>query len=219
MRQEMRGFDDGQMDAAPVRRRRPRRLSQLFEQMAREAEGPVSLRTIRDALGDRGFAGLLVFFAALNMIPLPPPASAFLGLPLIIVSAQMAYGSRRAWLPRFLMDKSISPEQFRKVMDWVIPRLVRLERVVKPRYWPFWRRQGDRFIGAATLFLGLIVTLPIPLGNWLPACSAAILGLALSERDGIMLAAGGLVGVAALALIGAVIGTAGFLTHALFGLF
>jgi hypothetical protein len=214
----MRGFDDGQIDGAPVRRR-PRRLSHLFEQMVRDAEGPVSLRTIRDALGDRGFAGLLVFFAAINMIPLPPPASAFLGLPLIIVSAQMVYGSRRAWLPRFLMDKAISPEQFRKVMDWVIPRLIRLERVVRPRYWPFWRRQGDRFIGAVTLFLGIIVTLPIPLGNWLPACSTAILGLALSERDGIMLAAGGLVGVAALALIGAVIGTAGFITHALFGLF
>ncbi len=214
----MRGYDDGQMTGAPARRR-PRRLSQLFAQMARDADGPVSLRTIRDALGDRGFAGLLVFFAAINMIPLPPPASAILGLPLIIVSAQMAYGSRRAWLPQFLLSKSISPEQFRKVMDWLIPRLVRLERVVRPRYWPFWRRQGDRFIGAASLFLGLIVTLPIPLGNWLPACSTAILGLALSERDGLLLSVGGLVGIAALGVIGAVIGTAGLLTQALFGIF
>lgn len=187
--------------------------------MMEQADGPVSLRTIRDALGDRGFAGLLVFFAAINMIPLPPPASAFLGLPLIIISAQMAYGSERAWLPRFLMDKSISPEQFRKLMNWVIPRLIRLEKVIRPRYWPFWRRHGDRFVGAVTLFLGVIVTLPIPLGNWLPACATALLGIAVSERDGVLLAFGGAVGLSALAVIGIVVGTAGFISHAVFGIF
>ena len=85
----MRGFQDGQFDGAP-RRRRPRRLSALFAQMARDVEGPVSVAGIRDALGDRSFAALLVLFAALNMIPLPPPSSAILGLPLLIVSAQMA---------------------------------------------------------------------------------------------------------------------------------
>lgn len=218
MRQEMRGFDDGQIEGAPAKRR-PRRLSQVFAEMMEENSGPVSLRAIRDALGDRGFAGLLVFFATINMIPLPPPASAFLGLPLIIISAQMAYGSERAWLPRFLMDKSISPEQFRKLMLWVIPRLVRLERVIRPRYWPFWRRHGDRFIGLVTLFLGVIVTLPIPLGNWLPACATALLGLAVSERDGLLLVAGGIVGIAALAVIGVVVSTAGFITHAVFAIF
>lgn len=218
MRQEMRGFEDGQIDGAQPRRR-PRRLSNVFTEMMEQADGPVSLRTIRDALGDRGFAGLLVFFAAINMIPLPPPASAFLGLPLIIISAQMAYGSERAWLPRFLMDKSISPEQFRKLMNWVIPRLIRLEKVIRPRYWPFWRRHGDRFVGAVTLFLGVIVTLPIPLGNWLPACATALLGIAVSERDGVLLAFGGAVGLSALAVIGIVVGTAGFISHAVFGIF
>jgi hypothetical protein len=40
-------------------------------------------------------------------------------------------------------------------MDWIIPRLVRIERVIRPRYWPFWRRRGDRIIGAAgALLLG-----------------------------------------------------------------
>lgn len=214
----MRGFDDGQMDGAPARHA-PRRLSQVFAELAQQADGPVSLRTIRDALGDRGFAGLLVFFALINMIPLPPPASAFLGLPLIIISAQMAYGGERAWLPEFIMGRSISPEQFRRVMDWTMPRLIRLERVIKPRYWPFWRRHGDRFVGVVTLFLGIIVTLPIPLGNWLPACATALMGIAVSERDGVLLAAGAVLGVAALGVIVAVVGTAGFITHALFGIF
>ena len=61
------------------------------------------------------------------------------------------------------------------------------------------------------------MTLPIPLGNWLPAFSTALLGLALSERDGILFAIGGAVGVASLAVIAAVIGAAGIATHAALG--
>jgi hypothetical protein len=207
MRQEMRGFGDGQIDAAPTRRR-PRRLSQLFAQLARDANGPVSVASIRDALGDRSFAALVVFFAALNLIPLPPPSSAILGLPLVIVSAQMMYGSKRAWLPRFVMDNAISAESFRSVMDRLIPRLISLERMIKPRYWPFWRRQGDRVIGVMCFILAVIVTFPIPFGNWLPAFSTALLGLALVERDGILFAIGTVVGAIAIAVIVAVFGSA-----------
>lgn len=203
----MRGFEDGQIDAAP-RRRRPRRLSQLFAQLARDADGQVSVASIRDALGDRSFAALIVFFAALNLIPLPPPSSAILGLPLIIVSAQMMYGSKRAWLPRFVMDSSISAEGFRSVMDRLIPRLIGLERMIKPRYWPFWRKQGDRFIGVICFLLAIVITLPIPLGNWLPAFSTSLLGLALVERDGVLLAIGTAIGVVAMVVIVAVFGSA-----------
>lgn len=218
MKPEIRSVEEGQIDGAP-RRRKARRLSEVFAQLARDAEGPVSIAHIRDTLGNRSFAPLLVLFAAFNLIPLPPGASAFLGLPLVIVSAQMVYGSKRAWLPAFIVNRSLSAETFRSVMEWVIPRLVRIERYIRPRYWPFWRRQGDRFIGVIALVLAVVVTLPIPLGNWLPAFSTALLGLALSERDGILFAIGTAVGIAALGVIVAVIGAAGIATHAAFGWF
>lgn len=216
MRHEIKGFDDGQIGAAP-RRRRPRKLSQLFAELSAEAKGPVTVAEIRDALGDRSFAALLVFFALLNMIPLPPPSSAILGLPMVIVAAQLMYGSKRAWLPAFVMNKSLSLEQFRGLMDRLIPFLIRLEQYVRPRYWPFWRRRGDRVVGAMAFFLAIIVTLPIPLGNWLPAFSTALLGLSLSERDGLVFGIATIVGVGAIAVIVAVIGVAGAATHAFLG--
>lgn len=212
----MKGFEAGQIEAAP-RRRRPRRLSHLFAQLARDANGRVTIASIRDALGDRSFAALLVFFAALNLLPLPPGASAVLGLPLLIIAAQMMYGSKRAWLPRFVAEKSLSAEQFRSVMDKVVPHLVRLERFVTPRYWPFWRKRGERIIGTMTFFLAVIVTLPIPLGNWLPAFAASLLGLALSERDGVLFAVGSVVAMASLAVVVFVVGAAGAATTAIYG--
>jgi len=212
----MPSFETGQIDAAP-RRRRARRLSELFAQLARDANGPVTLASIRDALGDRSLAALLVLFAAFNLLPLPPGATAITGLPLVLFSSQLIWGSRRAWLPRFLSQRSISPEQFKKSMDWILPRLIRIEKAIKPRYWPFWRRRGDRVIGIMALILGIIVTLPIPLGNWLPAFSTALLGLSLVERDGILLAIGGAIGVASMAIIVFLVGAAGFAAEAVWG--
>ena len=73
--------------------------------------------------------------------------------------------------------------------------------MIRPRYWPFWRRRGDRVIGVIALIMAVSITLPIPLGNWLPAFSTFLLGLALSERDGILFAIASIVGIAAIVLV------------------
>jgi len=216
MRAEATDFEHGPIDGTPVRRR-PRRLSEVFAAIARDANGPVTIGHIRDALGNRSFAPLLVLFAAFNMLPLPPGTSAILGLPLIIVSAQMVYGTKQAWLPAALSNRSLSLERFRFAMEWIIPRLVRIERYIRPRYWPFWRKQGDRVIGCIALLLAVVVTLPIPLGNWLPALATALLGLALSERDGLLLAVGGAFCILSMIVIVAVVGVAGVATNAALG--
>jgi len=216
MRAEATDFEYGRIDGTPMRRR-PRRLSEVFALLAREASGPVTIGHIRDALGNRSFAPLLVLFAAFNLLPLPPGTSAILGLPLIIVSAQMVYGTKQAWLPAALANRSVSLERFRFAMEWIIPRLIRIERYIRPRYWPFWRKQGDRVIGCIALVLAIVVTLPIPLGNWLPAFATALLGLALSERDGLLLAVGGAFCVISMIVIAAVVGVAGIATNAALG--
>lgn len=216
MRAEATDFEHGPIDGTPVRRR-PRRLSEVFATIARDANGPVTIGHIRDALGNRSFAPLLVLFAAFNLLPLPPGTSAILGLPLIIVSAQMVYGTKQAWLPSALSNRSLSLERFRYTMEWMIPRLVRIERYIRPRYWPFWRKQGDRVIGCIALLLAIVVTLPIPLGNWLPAFATALLGLALSERDGLLLAVGGAFCIISVVVIAAVVGVASVATNAALG--
>lgn len=185
----------------------------MFAQLARDAEGPVTLGRIIESLGNRAFAPLLVLFAAINLVPLPPPSSAILGLPLLAIAAQMAYGNRRTWLPAFLMQRSVTADQFRLMMDWVIPKLRRIEEFIRPRYWPFWRRQGDRVVGAFAVILALSVVLPIPGGNWLPAFSSALLGLSLLERDGILFAIGSAFGLISMAWVAVIVSGAGLAAH------
>jgi hypothetical protein len=190
-----------------------RRLSEVIDDLGRNASGPVSIATIRDALGDRSFAALLVFFSAINLLPLPPGTTLILGLPLILVSAQMVVGKTSAWLPRFVLDKSLNPAQFRRLSGSLVPRLQKLERFVQPRYWPFYPSHDERVIGLLALIMGITVTLPIPFGNWFPALSTTLLGLALSERDGLILGVAVTIGVLALCLVAFVIGSAAYAVH------
>src|SRR5690606_13697577 len=117
----------------------PRRLSSIFEELAHAVDDRITVEQLREALGDRSFATLLVFFALLNLLPLPPGSTLVLGIPLLLIALQMVLGNRTVWLPRFLLAKSVSAERFRHLSEKLVPRLQRLERVVQPRYWPFAR--------------------------------------------------------------------------------
>jgi hypothetical protein len=185
----------------------PRPLSLVLCDLADLGQS-VTVEDLRDALGDRGFAALLIMFAAINLLPLPPGTSLVLGIPLLIVSAQMALGRATAWLPKFVLNKSIGRKHVLDLNKRLSPKLEALERFVQPRLWPFPRRTADRWIGWIAFVLALAVTVPVPFGNWMPALSIAILGIALSERDGIVLTGGIVVGLFALGIIGGMIGAA-----------
>ncbi len=194
------------------------RLSEIFRGLADRSKNSVSIEELRDAMGDRGFAMLLVVFAVLNLLPTPPGSTLILGIPLMLVSAQMMLGYQTAWLPRFLLDRSISADRFRQSIDYITPYLERLEKLVRPRYWPFDTITADRYLGLITFVMSVVVFLPIPFGNWLPACSIVVMGFALSERDGVFLGIGVAIAVLALATIAAVGAAGAVLAGAVFGL-
>ena len=60
----------------------------------------------------------------------------------------------------------------------------RLERVLKPRLGLLVSPAAERLLGFAVFILAVILFLPIPLGNMLPAAAICILSLALVEHDG-----------------------------------
>jgi len=209
-------YEDQTLPGA-VRKPAQQRLSSVFERMANEASGPVSIGAIRTALGDRSFATLLIFFAMLNLLPLPPGATAILGLPLVIVAAQMVYGSQSVWLPKAMLERSLTADQFRSAMARVVPWLVWLEKWIRPRYWPFWPKQGERIIGGLSLLLAIVVTLPIPFGNWLPAFAITLLGFALVEKDGVLLGIGTATAVVSLTVVALLVGSATALLNYVWG--
>ena len=132
---------------------------------------------------------------------MPPPIPLVCGLVLAFVAAQMLMARATPWLPHRLLDRSIAQADLARAVERALPPLIRLERFSKPRLTMLGGPFALPVLGAVLLFLalGLIVAAPvigqIPLG--LAVC---LVGLGLVERDGVLIIAGAVVGVAGLAL-------------------
>ncbi len=211
---EYPGLEAPQVDGRQPRVKRVHRsLSAVLNEIAERPDDSFTIADVRDALADRSFATLLFLFAAINLLPLPPGSSAFLGLPPLIIAAQMIVGQSKVWLPDFILRRPIAADRFRQVVEKLTPWLSRAERLVKPRFWPFPLMLADRLIGIVAFILSLLLVAPIPFGNWLPALGIALFGLALSERDGVTLGLAAAVTIAALGVLVAIFGSAAHLAH------
>jgi hypothetical protein len=205
-----------QEDAIPARQPRQkqnvppatRRTSQLLRDfVASQTEPRVSIGALRDALDDRGFGVLLFVFAFPNLLPHNIPlVSAVLGLPLVLLAAQLSYGRHKPWFPSWLADRSFPRLGFTAIVMHALPYLERAERLLKPRLTGLLTWTGERLIGVALLVLAIALTLPIPFGNLLPALAIAIVGLALVEKDGVAVLVGLAIGAASLVVIALVVG-------------
>ena len=189
----------------PGPRTRHRTLSNVFVALANHAHERVSIGDVDEALRGRSFGPLLMAFAIPNLLPFPPGTSTILGLPLVFVAWQLAIGRTDVWMPGVLRRRSISRGRYRRLLSRALPWLRRTERMMRPRRWPFAPDRGDRFIGVLALVLAVLVIIPVPFANWLPAAACFCVGVALTARDGYWLGAGIGLGTVALALFVAIV--------------
>jgi hypothetical protein len=198
-----KGPAPGEHDSSPTRR-----TPQLLRDFVASETGPrISLSALRDALDDRGFGVMLFVFAFPNLLPHNIPlVSAVLGVPLVLLAAQLSYGRHKPWFPSWLADRSFPRLGFTAIVMHGLPYLERAERLLKPRLSGALTWTGERLIGVAVLVLAVALTLPIPFGNLLPALAIAIIGVALVEKDGVAVLVGLAVGVASLVVIALVVG-------------
>ena len=180
-----------------------RSLSALLAEHARTvASERVSLADIADFLGTRSIGAWLLILALPMVLPVPAPGiSVLFGIPLMMISAQLALGGRRAWLPAFILRKSMARADYVALMARMQPAVERLERLVRPR--AFWLANdwAKMPIGLICLVLAMIITLPIPLGHVAPGSAICLLALGLMERDGVVIGIGFVAAVLALVIV------------------
>ncbi|MGE0717251.1 MAG: exopolysaccharide biosynthesis protein [Alphaproteobacteria bacterium] len=184
------------------------RTSTLLARLARDMPGErVPFGALLQALGDRGFAIVLLVLAAPNSLPIPSPPgfSTVFGIPLAFFSAQMMLGRPVPWLPERLLARSIARDDFRLVVGKIRPWLEKLERYCRPRGHALTGRRAERILGAFYLLLALILSLPIPGGNLPPGLAMTVMSLGLLEKDGRMVAIGAAIGIAAVAVVAVIV--------------
>jgi hypothetical protein len=186
-----------------------RGLAELLAEHARTvASERVSLADIADFIGTRSIGVWLVILALPMVLPVPLPGiSVLFGIPLMIISAQLALGGRRVWLPAFILRQSMARTDYVALVARMQPAVERFERLVRPR--AFWLANdwAKIPIGLICLVLAIIITLPIPLGHVAPGSAICLLALGLIERDGVVIGIG--FAAAALALVIVTLASAG----------
>ncbi len=178
--------DTGATDA----RRRGGRLSDILTSIAGDVTRErVSVADIFQAMGDRAFGALILIFALPNVIPTPPGTSALTGAPLVFLSAQLMLG-QSPWLPRIIADRSMTRSDFASIVSRISPWLARGERMLRPRLSFLIYPPAEYVIGLLCLILAIILTLPVPLGNILPAIAICLFSCGILERDGVFVLLG-----------------------------
>jgi hypothetical protein len=164
-----------------------RALGELF------ADRSPRVEEVLAATQGRGFDLFLLVLCLPFLTPIPLVGlSTPFGLVVAIIGARLALG-RRPWLPQRVLRRELPPRFLSKVLV-AASRLVRwLEVLLRPRL-HFVHEQliFKRVAGALIMVSGvlLLLPLPIPLSNTLPALTVVLLAAAALERDGLCFIAG-----------------------------
>lgn len=167
-----------------------RRFSEVLIDLRSGAEEQVTVGTILNAFGGRAFGPVLLAFAAPNLLPLPPGAPMVFAPPILFVATQLLLGRQVLWIPQSLRNKGLSRQRFATIADRLVPLASRWERFIRPRYAFAIGPAQDRLVGLGCCLLAMVLLLPIPFGNFLPAVGMVAFALGMTERDGLAVGVG-----------------------------
>ena len=160
----------------------------------------LTLDTLLGGLGRRAF-GMLAFICVLPAFIPIPIGGAISGPLLIMIGLQLCIGLREPWLPQFLAKRGVHRHALAKFDKRLSPVLKWLERLVRPRLaWMLDSRIAGIVTGLLLIVLGFLLSLPIPLTNYLFGGALLAFALALLERDGALMLGAWIVGIVASAL-------------------
>lgn len=170
---------------------------------------PDEVLRLRDLLAglDRRAFGMLLFIATLPAFIPIPIGGAVSGPLVMLIGAQLLLGMHRPWLPNFLAKRGPHRRALANFDRRISPWLARLEKLIRPRM-PLLlgHRAAVMLTGLLLVLLGLLLSLPIPLTNYLFGGLLLLFALALLERDGVLMLVAWIAGTIAIAVFGVLSG-------------
>ncbi len=166
----------------------------------------VSIGAMIDALGKSGLGLTILMLALPSFIPIPGlPTGVVFGTALALLSLQVMIGADRLLLPDWIRRFSLPRGPVVAGGAYVAPWFRKVEWMLRPRLRLLSGRTAQ-FVLALPIFIhAVMILLPIPLGNQLPALAVIAFAFGLIERDGFAILAGAVLSVVALAWNGAII--------------
>ncbi|MGF1528218.1 MAG: exopolysaccharide biosynthesis protein [Candidatus Competibacterales bacterium] len=180
----------------------------LLNVLAVHPNTPLTLGELAERLGDRVYGVLLLLLALPNMVPVGaiPGVCTTMGILIAGLSGQLAAGRHPPWIPGFIRRYRLPQRRLMGVVTRTMPWLKRIEEGLRPRWPKVAGRWGTQGLGVLLVVLALVIALPLPASTGFPASTVAMIALGLLERDGVVMAWGGLLGLVSLGVAVAVNG-------------
>ena len=155
--------------------------------LASEHENGPSIGEITDAVGEKGFGLLLVVLSLPSALPVPAPGySTPFGIVIALIALQMLLGRQTVWLPARLLSIRIKPALAKKMIGAASKFLRAIEHLIRPRQQWIRSRLGQSALAIVIVVMACLMMLPIPLTNTMPAMVIFLIGIGLSEEDGLL---------------------------------
>ncbi len=186
----------------------PRKLSDELSLILREFEvETVTLREVLGLLHGRGYVLLVMLLALPFCTPVPIPGlSTPFGLIIMIIGVRLAFGAK-PWLPVRLLNTRLPPKIFAKVFSLTRKIILGFERLLRLRLLWLTGRDGLLQLHAVPIVICatmLLLPLPIPFSNVVPAWGIILMAAGLLERDGAFILGGYVATLITLAFFGAI---------------
>lgn len=179
-------------------------LEQLIERLDRVTRNRerVDIRLILVAVGSRSFGSLILIAGLITLAPLIgdiPGIPTLMGLFVLLLSCQLLLRRRRLWLPRWLLERSMSQAKFAKAMKFMRKPAHYIDKLLKPRLISL--TQGPGLYAIALICSVIALMMPpmefIPFSANVAGAVLTLFGLALIARDGLLALLGfGMTGLA-----------------------
>jgi len=183
-----------------------RKLSEELRVLLRTDGEALTVEELVDRVGDRGFGLLLLVLSLPSALPVPAAGySVPFGILLLLLALQMLAGKVHPVFPRRLRQTRISSSFATRLIEGAAWTFKRLECLIRPRMRWIGLRPGRILMGLLVLVMSLLMMIPIPMTNTIPALVIFLIGIGLTEEDGLFAIGACLVGVFAVILYGALV--------------
>lgn len=170
-----------------------------------DERGP-SIGETTEAVGEKGFGLILMVLSLPSALPVPAPGySTPFGIVIGLIALQMILGRQTLWVPERLKNVRIKPSLAKKMLGAASRFLKKIERWIRPRQRWIRSRPGQAGLATVILIMACLMMLPIPLTNTFPAMVIFLIGVGLSEEDGLLAIAAFGVGLLAVGLYAGII--------------
>ncbi|WP_269537649.1 exopolysaccharide biosynthesis protein [Cerasicoccus fimbriatus] len=190
-----RRYDASAGTEAPFPKKRyltpPHDLSEMLDRLEYNgSEDKVTIASMMDSVGRRGFGPLMLIPGLIAMSPLSgiPTLPSILGVMVVLIAGQLLIGKKVFWLPRKILDRSVDKEKFDKGIGAVRPVARFVDKLIGPRL--TFLTQGPAVYATALICVVVGATMPpleiLPFLATTAGSVLTIFSLSLIARDGLL---------------------------------